>query len=189
MVDEQVLNRVIARVETQLKEEPEIAASEHAPPPLAETHAQVRPFTRYSFSAPSPRYTPQNPKSERKSSTPRLEAINKILTKLQRDSDGIEASALISEDGLMIASALPTGMEETRVAGMTATLLNLGSRGAFELNRGAVQEIIVRGEHGYAVLLSAGRGALLRALTRSASKLGLIFFDMREAVSAVQKAL
>jgi predicted regulator of Ras-like GTPase activity (Roadblock/LC7/MglB family) len=119
----------------------------------------------------------------------RLDELNRVLRKLQSDSPGIEASALISEDGLMIASALPQGMEEARVAGMTATLLNLGSRGAVELNRGGVQEIIVRGERGYAVLISAGRGALLLALTNESSKLGLVFFDMREAIRAVQKVL
>jgi len=52
-----------------------------------------------------------------------------MLRKLQSDSPGIEASALISEDGLMIASVLPPSMEESRVVGMTAILLNLGSRG------------------------------------------------------------
>lgn len=119
----------------------------------------------------------------------RVDEINRVLKKLSNESLGLEASALISEDGLMIASALSASMEETRVAGMTATLLSLGSRASMELKRGAVQEVIVRGDHGYAVLLSAGRGTLLLALTNESSKLGLIFFDMREAVVDLQKAL
>ena len=121
----------------------------------------------------------------------RLDELNRILRKLQIDSPGIETSALISEDGLMIARAesMNMSMEETRVAGMAATLLNLGTRAAMELSRGAVQEVIVRGENGYAVVLSAGRGTLLLAVTNEASKLGLIFFDMREAIRALQKVL
>jgi predicted regulator of Ras-like GTPase activity (Roadblock/LC7/MglB family) len=119
----------------------------------------------------------------------RSDELNRVLRKLQHDSPGVEASALISEDGLMIASALAAGMEEARVAGMTATLLNLGSRAAIELSRGGVQEVVVRGELGYAVLISAGRGALLLALTNESSKLGLVFFDMREAVRALAKVL
>lgn len=119
----------------------------------------------------------------------RIDELNRVLRKLQNDSPGVEASALISEDGLMIASALTPSMEESRVAGMTATLLNLGGRAALELNRGGVQEVIVRGDHGYAVLISAGRGALLLALTNESSKLGLIFFDMKEAIRALQKVL
>jgi predicted regulator of Ras-like GTPase activity (Roadblock/LC7/MglB family) len=119
----------------------------------------------------------------------RVDLINTILRKLQNDSVGLEASALISEDGLMIASALTSNMEEARVAGMTATLLNLGNRAAMELRRGTVHEVVVRGDHGYAVLIGAGRGVLLLALTNETSKLGLIFFDMHDAVTALQKAL
>jgi predicted regulator of Ras-like GTPase activity (Roadblock/LC7/MglB family) len=119
----------------------------------------------------------------------RLDELNRVLRKLQTDCPGVEASALISEDGLMLASALPPSMDEARVAGMTATLLNLGSRAALELTRGALQEVIVRGERGYAVLISAGRGALLLAITNESSKLGLVFFDMREAIRALQKIL
>ena len=121
----------------------------------------------------------------------RLDELNRILRKLQVDSPGIETSALISEDGLMIARAENGNMnlEEGRVAGMAATLLNLGTRASMELARGAVQEVIVRGENGYAVVLSAGRGTLLLAVTNEASKLGLIFFDMREAIRALQKVL
>ena len=93
----------------------------------------------------------------------RLDELNRIFRKLQIDSPGIETSALISEDGLMIAHAENGAMnlEEVRVAGMAATLLNLGTRAAMELSRGGVQEVIVRGENGYAVVLSAGRGTLL----------------------------
>ena len=119
----------------------------------------------------------------------RLDELNRILRKLQTDSPGVETSALISEDGLMIARAETMNMEETRVAGMTATLLNLGTRAAAELLRGPVQEVIVRGEFGYAVVISAGRGALLLAVTNETSKLGLVFFDMREAIRALQKVL
>lgn len=119
----------------------------------------------------------------------RLDDLNRILRKLHDDSPGVEASALISEDGLMIASALAPNMEETRIAGMAATLQNLGSRAAIELARGTTQEVIVRGERGYVVLIGAGRGAVLLALANETSKLGLIFFDMHEAIKAIQKVL
>jgi predicted regulator of Ras-like GTPase activity (Roadblock/LC7/MglB family) len=134
---------------------------------------------------------PGAPRGRAGSGVSRLDELNRILRKLQIDSPGIETSALISEDGLMIARAENGAMnlEEGRVAGMAATLLNLGTRAAMELSRGAVQEVIVRGENGYAVVLSAGRGTLLLAVTNEASKLGLIFFDMREAIWSLQKVL
>lgn len=67
----------------------------------------------------------------------RLDDLTKILKSLQNRSPGIEASALISEDGLIIASALSSDLDDTRVGGMTATLLSLGTRASAGLRIGA----------------------------------------------------
>jgi len=40
----------------------------------------------------------------------------------------IQASAIVSVDGLIIASALPSGAGEDRVAAMSAAMLSLGER-------------------------------------------------------------
>ena len=52
----------------------------------------------------------------------RVEELNRILRSLQSGTPDIEASALISDDGVMIASALPQHVEEMRAAGMSSTL-------------------------------------------------------------------
>ncbi|MEQ9501024.1 MAG: roadblock/LC7 domain-containing protein [Deltaproteobacteria bacterium] len=119
----------------------------------------------------------------------RVEHLNRILRTLQSASPDVEASALISEDGLMIASALPAHVDETRVAGMSATLSSLGTRAAGELERGSVEEVLVRGSDGYAVMMSAGAGTLLLAMATSAAKLGLIFLDMRRAAAEIRNVL
>lgn len=133
--------------------------------------------------------TPIALNSKTENSMSRLDSLNKVLKTLQSSSPGVEASALISTDGLMISSALSKDMDETRVAAMTATLLSLGTRAATELRRGEVSEVIVRGDQGYAVMLSAARGALLLVLATEATPLGLIFFDMREAVKSIKTVL
>ncbi|MGF1614002.1 MAG: AAA family ATPase [Gammaproteobacteria bacterium] len=119
----------------------------------------------------------------------RTDNINKVLKTLQSGSPDVEAAALISEDGLMIASVLPQDLDETRVAGMSATLLSLGTRAAVELGRGDVQEVVVRGRQGYSVMVNVGRGALLLVVANENAKLGLIFFDMREAANALRQIL
>lgn len=119
----------------------------------------------------------------------RADDLNRVLRKFQGDSPGVEASAVISEDGLMIASVLPVGMEESRIAGMGATLLSLGARASVELKRGAVREVVVRGEMGYVVMIGAKRDVLLMAVTNETSKLGMIFFDMHEAIRGLEKIL
>ena len=119
----------------------------------------------------------------------RVESLNRILRSLQSASPDVEASALISEDGLMIASALPAHVDETRVAGMSATLSSLGTRAATELERGELDEVLGRGKDGYAVMLAASSGTLLLALASKQAKLGLVFLDMRRAIDDIRKVL
>ena len=119
----------------------------------------------------------------------RVDSLNRVLRGLQSSSPDVEASALISEDGLMIASVLPQHVDEARVAGMSATLSSLGARAAAELERGDVEEVLVRGKQGYAVMMNAGSGTLLLCLASKAAKLGLVFLDMRRAIEEVRKVL
>lgn len=103
------------------------------------------------------------------------------LRDLQASSSDIEASAVVSVDGLSIASALPQGVEEDRVSAMSAAMLSLGERIASELGRGALDQVYIKGEKGYVILMSVGEEAVLTALAREQAKLGLIFLDMRRA--------
>lgn len=119
----------------------------------------------------------------------RTEMLNRILRTLQAESPDIEAAALISEDGLLIASAMPQHIEEVRVGGMSATLLALGTRAGAELGIGAPEQVLIRGEHGYAVLQTASSGTVLLVLATSNAKLGLVFLDMSRAVKEINKLL
>ena len=111
------------------------------------------------------------------------------LRDLQASSPDIEASAVVSVDGLTIASALPQGVEEDRVAAMSAAMLSVGERIASELGRGSLEQVYIKGVNGYVVLMSVGEEAVLTALAREQAKLGLIFLDMRRATEALSKLI
>jgi hypothetical protein len=111
------------------------------------------------------------------------------LRDLQASSPDIEASSVVSVDGLTIASALPQGVEEDRVAAMSAAMLSLGERIASELGRGALDQVYIKGQQGYVILMSVGEDAVLTALAREQAKLGLIFLDMRRAITALSKLI
>lgn len=119
----------------------------------------------------------------------RTDQLNRILRSLQSSTPDIEASALISDDGLMIASALPQHLDEVRVAGMSSTLLSLGTRAATELERGSLQQVLIRGNKGYAVMVKASEGTMLLVLTTENAKLGLIFLDTSRAVKEIASVL
>ena len=52
--------------------------------------------------------------------------IKAVLSVLNSHSADIQASALISTDGFVIASALAEGMDEDRVSALVAATLSLG---------------------------------------------------------------
>jgi predicted regulator of Ras-like GTPase activity (Roadblock/LC7/MglB family) len=101
---------------------------------------------------------------------------------MQSSSPDIEGSAIISVDGLSIASALHQNIEEDRVSAMSAAMLSLGERIASELGRGVLEQVYIKGENGYVLLMSVGEEAVLTVMARKEGKLGLILLDMRRAV-------
>ena len=119
----------------------------------------------------------------------RMEELNKALANLQASSSDIEACAIVSEDGLIIASLLPQGVEEERIAAMSAAMLSMGERISLELKRGELEQLYVKGKDGYFLGMHAGDHAVLISLARKDAKLGLIFFDLNRAADATRKVL
>lgn len=119
----------------------------------------------------------------------RNEDLNNALANLQSSSGDVQACAVVSEDGLIIASMLPQGLEESRIAAMSAAMLSMGSRTSAELQRGKLQQLFVKGEDGYIIVMYAGPNAVLLALTGKDAKLGLIFFDLSRAAEEVENIL
>jgi predicted regulator of Ras-like GTPase activity (Roadblock/LC7/MglB family) len=119
----------------------------------------------------------------------RTEQMVSCLKSMQAASPEIEASAVVSVDGLIMASALPTDVEEDRVSAMSAAMLGLGERIAVELGRGLLDQVFIRGDQGYVILTSIGVEAVLSALARTNAKLGLIFQEMRRAVEDLERVV
>ncbi|WP_322495629.1 roadblock/LC7 domain-containing protein [Chloroflexus sp.] len=113
----------------------------------------------------------------------RTEEMVRHLKALSMNTPDIEASAVVSVDGLIMASALPADVEEDRVSAMSAAMLSLGERIASELKRGQLDQVFVRGEEGYVILMAIGEEAVLTALAQSRAKLGLVFLDMRRTAN------
>ena len=111
------------------------------------------------------------------------------LREMQVSSPDIEASAIVSVDGLSIASALPQEIEEDRVSAMSAAMLSLGERIASELGRGGLEQVYIKGNKGFVVLMAIGEEAVLTALASEKAKLGLVFLDMRRAVEDLEKLI
>jgi len=111
--------------------------------------------------------------------------LTSILNELNGSSADIEASGVISTDGLMMASALSAGMDEDRVGAMSAAMLSLGDRTAQELARGTLEQVLIKGNNGYVLMTHAGDEAVLTVLAKPNAKLGLIFLDVKRASASI----
>lgn len=112
----------------------------------------------------------------------RTEQLVERLRDLQASSGDVEAAAIVSVDGLSIASSMPVGYEEDRVSAMSAAMLSLGERISNELGRGTLHQVFVKGENGYVILNAVGEEAVLTVLARRDARLGLIFLDITRTV-------
>ena len=119
----------------------------------------------------------------------RTEMMVARLREMQAASPDIEASAVVSVDGLIMASALPGDVEEDRVSAMSAAMLSLGERIASELGRGSLDQVYIRGKEGFVLLAAIGQEAVLTALARENAKLGLVFLEMRRAAEHLEKVV
>jgi uncharacterized protein len=117
----------------------------------------------------------------------RNDQLAERLRDLQVSSPDVEAAAIVSVDGLSMASSLPGNIEEDRVSAMSAAMLSLGERIATELGRGSLEQVYVKGQKGFVILSAVGEEAVLTVLAREQAKLGLIFLDMSRAVKELEK--
>lgn len=106
-----------------------------------------------------------------------------------RSSVDVEAAAVVSFDGLPMASALPDDMDEDRLGAMSAALLSLGEQAALGLGRGQLNQVFVEGDHGFVFLMSAKDEAVLAAVASRTAKIGFMLFEMRRAAERIGNAL
>ena len=115
--------------------------------------------------------------------------LDKVLHDLLRRAPELQAAAVVSFDGLPMASALPYGFDEDRVAAMSAALLSLGERASQGLGRGSLNQVYIEGEDGTVFLVSADDEAVLVAVGAHGAKVGLLLFEVRRGAQAVAETL
>ena len=119
----------------------------------------------------------------------RSDLLGSILNDLNGGSADIEASAVISTDGLMMAALLPASMDEDRVGAMAAAMLSLGDRTSQELARGTLEQVLIKGDKGYVLMTHAGPDAVLSVMAKTTARLGLVFLDVKRAADSIAKVI
>jgi uncharacterized protein len=122
-------------------------------------------------------------------SASRATRLDRALADLLQQAPEVEAAAVVSFDGLPMASALPATMDEDRVAAMSAALLSLGERAAEGLGRGGLNQVYIEGEQGTVFLVSADDEAVLVAVAAKGAKVGMMLYEVRRSAAAVADVL
>lgn len=117
------------------------------------------------------------------------EQLTQILKNLHTSTPDIEGAAVISMDGLIMASSLPAGVEEDRVSAMSAALYGIGLTTAEELERGEVEQLYIKGRNGYLVITQSGTESVLGVMANAKAKLGIIFLDVKRAAEEIAKVI
>ncbi len=115
----------------------------------------------------------------------RADRLAAALDDFIRSSPDVEAAAVVSFDGLPMASALPDELEEDRLGAMSAALLSLGEQAAIGLGRGQLNQVFVEGEHGFVFLMSGRDQAVLTAVAGRSAKIGFMLYEMRRAADRI----
>ncbi len=117
----------------------------------------------------------------------REEQLSQLLAGLHQSTPDIEGAAVISMDGLVMASSLPATADEDSVSAMSAAIYGIGARTATELERGEVDQLYIKGTQGYFLITQTGPEAMLAVMANARAKLGIIFLDVKRTAEAVSK--
>jgi predicted regulator of Ras-like GTPase activity (Roadblock/LC7/MglB family) len=112
-----------------------------------------------------------------------------ILNNFERNVPHVEATAVVSTDGLVIASRLPDQVEEDRIGAMGAAILSISARSGNELDRGSMERVLIEGEAGYILIRSIGEDAILVALVDKDVRLGILFYEAKKCINKLVEIL
>ncbi|MBD1998177.1 roadblock/LC7 domain-containing protein [Leptolyngbya sp. FACHB-541] len=117
------------------------------------------------------------------------EKLSGILQNFVTSTNDVQGAAVVTPDGLPLATSLPGAMDEERVSAMSAAMLSLGERIGNELARGTIDRIYVEGNQGYGVLTSCGEDAVFLVLANQSAKQGLLMLEIKRALAELKLVL
>jgi hypothetical protein len=121
--------------------------------------------------------------------TSRTQMMVSRLNQLRSSSPDILGAAIVSSDGLPIASVLSPDVEEDRVAAMSAAMVSLGERITAELGRGKFEQVYIKGDVGFALLTSIGTDSVLTVIANGEARLGLLLLELRKSVDDLESLI
>ena len=102
------------------------------------------------------------------------ERIEQQLNALKSELPEIEGIAVLTKEGLPIASIFST-IDPAILSAITATINNVSEKALEELEKGLLEAVIVQGERGHLVVQGIGGSAVIAVLANKSAKPGLLY--------------
>lgn len=117
----------------------------------------------------------------------KTEKLQQILIEME-DKSPVSNSAIISDKGQIMASALHKRVDESAVGAMSAATTQLGSRVAKNLDAGDTDSVVIHGTDNLIMVHNLDDGELI-TLASADAKVGIIDFEVEKATEKLEKIL
>jgi predicted regulator of Ras-like GTPase activity (Roadblock/LC7/MglB family) len=101
----------------------------------------------------------------------KIKNIKRVLNVFNASLPGIEDSAVILSDGMMVASELCHNIDKERMGTISAALYTLAATATNELKHEDIHELIIKSGKSYFLILKVGGDAVLVVITNNDVKL------------------
>ena len=118
-----------------------------------------------------------------------IQSLIKTSLRELKKVGGIDSSAVVTRDGLLVAADISEAVDAETFAAMTATMVGAAETAMGEVGAGNPERVIV--ESGTVKIISMGAGpkTLLIVLTESDAPLGLVLLKMSETVEKITRLI
>jgi uncharacterized protein len=115
--------------------------------------------------------------------------LTDALRLLRTSTPEILGAVVVNMEGFVIASLLPSEVDEELIGGMAASLLGVGERISADLMGSTMEQVYARSPKGYIVLNAVSSEAALVLLVTREAKLGLIFLELKRVSAELARLL
>jgi predicted regulator of Ras-like GTPase activity (Roadblock/LC7/MglB family) len=105
----------------------------------------------------------------------------------QRSGDSIEASTIVSNDGLIKAKLFNAEIDPHRFGAICASLFSLAKRAAHDALRGDLRLVLIDGKLGTMIVVQIGSSAILAVAAKPKAQIGRILLEVRKTAESVKK--
>ena len=117
------------------------------------------------------------------------ERLDAVLAEMM-NAGNVDGSVITSREGLLMASRVPPEVDDRIISALFSSVTAAAETALVEMERGAVDRIVLSAEEGQVIIVPAGPKAVLGTLVRrGAPNLGLILVEIESAAKKVDEII